>query len=131
MVKTVDYYMELPYRMEIIPDNEEGGFVASFPDLPGCITVGDTIEDVIQNIVDAKRAWLESELEIGATIPEPEDLKEYSGQFKLRLPKSLHRQLAEHSKSEGVSMNQYCVYLLSMNSALRKEYSEGSKTRNK
>jgi len=130
-VKTVDYYMELPYRMEIIPDNEEGGFVASFPDLPGCITVGDTIEDVIQNIVDAKRAWLESELGIGATIPEPEDLKEYSGQFKLRLPKSLHRQLAEHSKSEGVSMNQYCVYLLSMNSALRKEYSEGSKTRNK
>ena len=131
MVKTVDYYMELPYRMEIIPDNEEGGFVASFPDLPGCITVGDTIEDVIQNIVDAKRAWLESELGIGATIPEPEDLKEYSGQFKLRLPKSLHRQLAEHSKSEGVSMNQYCVYLLSMNSALKKDYSEGSKTRNK
>ena len=78
MVKTVEYYIELSYRMEIIPDNEEGGFVASFPDLPGCITVGDTIEDVIQNIVDAKRAWVESELEIGATIPEPEDLKEYS-----------------------------------------------------
>ena len=123
-MKTVDYYMELPYRMEIIPDKEEGGFIATFPDLPGCITVGDTIEAVIQNIVDAKRAWLEAELEIGAMIPEPEDLKEYSGQFKLRLPKSLHKQLAEHSKSEGVSMNQYCVYLLSMNSTLRREYSE-------
>lgn len=122
MVKTVDYYMELPYRMEIIPDKEEGGFIATFPDLPGCITVGDTIEEVIQNIVDAKRAWLEAELEIGAMIPEPEELKEYSGQFKLRLPKSLHKQLAEHSKSEGVSMNQYCVYLLSMNSALRREH---------
>ena len=124
IVKTVDYYMKLPYRMEIIPDKEEGGFIATFPELPGCITVGDTIEAVIQNIVDAKRAWLEAELEIGAMIPEPEDLKEYSGQFKLRLPKSLHKQLAEHSKSEGVSMNQYCVYLLSMNSALRREYSE-------
>ena len=123
-MKTVDYYMELPYRMEIIPDKEEGGFVATLPDLPGCITVGETIEAVIQNIVDAKRVWLEAELEIGATIPEPEDLKEYSGQFKLRLPKSLHKQLAEHSKSEGVSMNQYCVYLLSMNSVLRREYSE-------
>lgn len=123
-MKTVDYYMELPYRMEIIPDKEEGGFIATFPDLPGCITVGDTIEAVIRNIVDAKRAWLEAELEIGAMIPEPEDLKEYSGQFKLRLPKSLHKQLAEHSKSEGVSMNQYCVYLLSMNSTLRREYSE-------
>lgn len=128
-MKTVDYYMELPYRMEIIPDKEEGGFIATFPDLPGCITVGDTIEAVIQNIVDAKRAWLEAELEIGAMIPEPEDLKEYSGQFKLRLPKSLHKQLAEHSKSEGVSMNQYCVYLLSMNSALRREYSERAESR--
>ena len=123
-MKTVDYYMELPYRMEIIPDKEEGGFVATLPDLPGCITVGETIEAVIQNIVDAKRAWLEAELEIGATIPEPEDLKEYSGQFKLRLPRSLHKQLAEHSKLEGVSMNQYCVYLLSMNNALRREYSK-------
>lgn len=39
----------------------------------------------------------------------------YSGQFKLRLPKSLHRQLAEHSRREGVSINQYCVYLLAKN----------------
>ncbi|MCB7067223.1 type II toxin-antitoxin system HicB family antitoxin [Enterocloster citroniae] len=43
---------------------------------------------------------------------EPDDLEKYSGQFKLRLPKSLHRQLTQHSKREGVSMNQYCVYLL-------------------
>ena len=120
-MKTIDYYMELPYKMEIVPDLDEGGFVASFPDLPGCITIGDTIEEVVKNIVDAKREWLLAELENRAVIPEPEELKEYSGQFKLRLPKSLHRQLAEHSKMEGVSMNQYCVYLLSMNNILHKE----------
>ena len=119
-MKTINYYMELPYKMEIVPDLDEGGFVASFPDLPGCITIGDTIEEVVQNIVDAKREWLEAELENGAAIPEPEELKEYSGQFKLRLPRSLHRQLAEHSKREGVSMNQYCVYLLSMNNVLER-----------
>ena len=117
-MKTIDYYMNLPYKMEIVPDKDEGGFVASFPDLPGCITIGDTIEEVIRNVIDAKKAWLEAELEVGAIIPEPEGLKEYSGQFKLRLPKSLHKQLAEQSKVEGVSMNQYCVYLLSMNEAL-------------
>nr|WP_246473258.1 toxin-antitoxin system HicB family antitoxin [Treponema parvum] len=39
-----------------------------------------------------------------------------SGQFKIRIPKSLHKTLAEDSKKEGVSMNQYCVYLLSKNS---------------
>lgn len=118
LMKTIDYYMNLPYKMEIVPDTEEGGYVALFSDLPGCITVGDTIEEAIENIIDAKKTWLEAALEAKAVIPEPDDLKEYSGQFKLRIPKSLHKQLAEHSRKEGVSMNQYCVYLLSRNDAL-------------
>lgn len=51
-------------------------------------------------------------------IHEPGSLEEYSGQFKIRMPRSLHRDLAEHSKKEGISMNQYCIYLLSKNDAL-------------
>lgn len=117
-MKTIDYYMNLPYKLEIIPDIEEGGYVASFPELPGCLTCAETIEDLIENAMDAKRVWIESEMEMGAEIPELDDIFEYSGQFKLRIPKSLHKQLAEHSKQEGVSMNQYCVYLLSRNDAL-------------
>lgn len=116
-MKTIEYYMNLPYKMEIVPDNEEAGFVASFPDLPGCVTCAETMEKVVENAMDAKRAWIEAELEEGKVIPEPEDYK-YSGQFKLRIPKSLHKLLAEHSKREGISMNQYCMYLLSRNDAL-------------
>ena len=56
--------------------------------------------------------------ESGVVIHEPDSLEEYSGQFKLRIPKSLHRSLAEHSKKEGISMNQYCVYLLAKNDAV-------------
>lgn len=117
-MKTVDYYMNLPYKLEIVPDTEEGGFLAMFPDLPGCMTVGDTMEEVIANIIDAKKAWIEAELEEGRLILEPKDINDYSGQFKLRLPKSLHRILAENSKREGISMNQYCLYLLSRNDAI-------------
>lgn len=117
-MKTVDYYMNLPYKLEIVPDTEEGGFVAMFPDLPGCMTIGDTMEEVIINVIDAKKAWIEAELEEGRKVPEPKDVNEYSGQFKLRLPKSLHRILAENSKREGISMNQYCLYLLSRNDAI-------------
>lgn len=115
--KTVDYYMQLPYRMEVIPDVEEGGFTVRYPDLPGCLTTGDSIESAIANAVDAKRAWIEVALEDGLTInePKPEDLSEYSGQFKLRIPKSLHRSLSIHAKDEGISMNQYCLYLLTKN----------------
>lgn len=117
-MRTIEEYMALPYRLEIIPDPDEGGFAAAYPELPGCVTCGETMEDVVRNAQDAKRAWLEAALEEGLAIREPESLEDYSGQFKLRIPKSLHRALAEHSKREGISMNQYCLYLLSKNDAL-------------
>lgn len=112
MMKTLEYYMNLPYRLEIIPDADEGGFVASYPELRGCLTCGDTIESVAANAEDCKRAWLVAAMEDNLEIPEPSDVSEYSGQFKLRIPKSLHKSLVEHSKAEGISMNQYCLYLL-------------------
>ena len=116
-MKAIDYYLKLPYKLEIVPDIDEGGFVARYPELPGCITVGDTLESVVKNLNDAKIEWITAALEDGNTIPEPSTYDDYSGQFKLRLPKSLHKLLADQSKKEGVSMNQYCVYLLSMNNA--------------
>ena len=117
-MKTLNDYMEMSYRMEIVEDKDEGGFVVCYPDLPGCITCGDTIEKAVANALDAKREWIEAALEEGIKINEPDSLEDYSGQFKLRLPRSLHRLLAEHSKREGISMNQYCIYLLSRNDAV-------------
>ncbi len=118
MMKTLNDYMAMSYRMEIVEDKDEGGFVVSYPDLPGCITCGDTVESAVANALDAKRAWIEVALEDRIEIHEPDSLEDYSGQFKLRIPRSLHRSLAEHSQREGISMNQYCVYLLSRNDAL-------------
>ena len=115
-MKNLEYYMSLPYRMEVVPDIEEGGYMASFPELPGCLTCADTMEELIVNAQDAKKAWLEASLEDGDIIPEPivgEETREYSGQFKIRMPKSLHRSLSLRAKAEGISMNQYCIYLLS------------------
>ena len=117
-MKTLNDYLTLSYRMEIVKDSDEGGFVASYPDLPGCITCGETEEEALKNALDAKKAWLEAALEENIEIPEPDSLEAYSGKFKLRLPRSLHRALAEHSQREGISMNQYCVYLLAKNDAL-------------
>lgn len=115
---TIDEYMTLPYKMEIVPDREEGGYIVSYPDLPGCFSMGDTIENAIANALDAKRVWLEAAIADGVEIQLPGSLDGYSGQFKLRIPKSLHRSLAEHSKAEGISMNQYCLYLLTKNDAV-------------
>lgn len=117
MMKTLNDYLAMSYRLEIVRDDAEGGFVASYPDLPGCITCGETLEAAVANAADAKRAWLQAALEEGLPVREPDNLENYSGQFKLRIPKSLHRSLAEHARQEGISMNQYCVYLLSRNDA--------------
>ena len=68
----------------------------------------------VEEAVNTNETAIEEEIE----IHEPDSLEEYSGQFKLRMPRSLHRSLVEHSKREGISMNQYCVYLLSKNDAL-------------
>ena len=108
----LNYYLSLPYRLSIIPDLEEGGYTAGYPELPGCLTCGETIEEVIKLSEDAKKAWLTVALDNNDDIPIPDALNKYSGQFKLRIPKTLHKTLAMHAKEEGVSMNQYCATIL-------------------
>ena len=70
-MNTLEEYMKLPYPIEITPDKDESGYVASHPDLKGCITCGQTIESATAALVDAKRAWLEAALENGYEIPVP------------------------------------------------------------
>jgi antitoxin HicB len=111
--KGLTYYVSLPFRIEIHP-TAESGFVAAIPDLPGCITQGDTKEEVLQMIEGAKEAWIETALEEGIEIPEPvpnED--EFSGKFNLRIPRSLQRDLTRRAEREKVSLNMLATYLLS------------------
>lgn len=111
MKKTLDYYLGLPYKIEL-QSSPEGGYVATIPDLPGCISQGETIAEAVEMIEDAKNTWLEVALEEGFTIPEPLEQVQYSGRFNVRVPKSLHKTLAESAARENVSLNQYIVYSL-------------------
>ena len=70
-MRTLEEYLKLPYRLEILPDAEEGGYVARFPELPGCITVGDSLEDTVTEAMDAKKEWIRAALDSGVSIPEP------------------------------------------------------------
>ena len=67
-MKTLNDYMAISYRMEIVEDKDEGGFVVSYPDLPGGITCGETVEKAVVNAADAKRAWMEAALEEGISM---------------------------------------------------------------
>lgn len=69
--KDIEYYMALPYTIELTPD-EDGFWFAEIPLLAGCMTNGTDWNDTLEMIQDAKRAWLTTALDMGLAIPEPE-----------------------------------------------------------
>jgi antitoxin HicB len=112
--KNLEYYMRLPYRVEVYPEPDGTGYTAVIPELPGCMTCADTLDELWDMVKEAKEGWLELSLEDGDYIPEPApvEVEEYSGKFVVRLPTSLHRQLAKRAEQEETSLNQLIVMLL-------------------
>jgi len=93
------------YAFEIRPlsDAEGGGYLISFPDLPGCISDGESPVEAMKHGKDAVKCWMAATEESGDLIPQP--YQAYSGKFVQRLPRSLHARLVERAKKEQVSLN--------------------------
>ena len=110
----MEHYLTVPYAVRVYREPDGSGFTAEIPDLPGCITCADTLDEVWALIDDAKRGWLELALADGDPIPEPAPpLEEQpSGKFTVRVPRSLHRKLSEEARREGVSLNQFVTVAL-------------------
>jgi antitoxin HicB len=108
--------MRLPYTCEL-RRNEDGAWFACVRELPGCMTEGDTQAEALEMLQDAMKAWLQVAIERRLRIPEPKAEPAHSGRFVVRVPKSLHRALAERARSEGTSLNQLVVAALAEASA--------------
>ncbi len=109
----LEYYLKLKYPVSI-EESPEGGYFIEIKDLPGCYSQGETVDEALRNIEEARALWLESMYEDGNEIPLPgSSEKHYSGKFNVRIPKSLHRKLDEMAEREGVSLNHYLVATLS------------------
>ena len=80
--------MSLAYPVEItkIAQVEGGGYLARIPLLKGCLSDGETVEEALIYIEEAKREWLAATLKIRHIIPAPVDESWYSDKFTLRLP---------------------------------------------
>lgn len=104
--KDLNYYLSLPYTIEMIREDESTWF-ARVAELPGCITEGDSPAEAIEMIYDAMSGWIEVALEDGQPVPEPRSTEEYSGKFVVRVSKSLHRDLVAAAERDDVSLNQY------------------------
>ncbi len=101
---------EYQLRIYQYPNGESFDWVAEYPDLPGCTGVGDTIEQAIEDAKTNKTLWMEAAKSIGKEIPLPSTSYSdvYSGKFNLRIPISLHRELALRAEMENVSLNMLC-----------------------
>jgi antitoxin HicB len=102
--KPVEYYLGLPYSVELRREPDEGWFI-HVREWPGCMSQADTAEEALAAIQEVIPLWLEGALESDYEIPEPRGTDEYSGRFMVRVPRSLHRSLAELAEREAISLN--------------------------
>ena len=104
MKKSLEYYLGLPYSVEMRQAPDEGWFV-HVREWPGCMSQADTAEEALANIQEVIPLWLEGALESDYEIPEPRGVDDYSGRFMVRVPRLLHRSLAELAEREAISLN--------------------------
>ena len=102
------------YIIEPLSDDDGGGYLISFPDLPGCVSDGETPEEAVVNGRDAFSAWMSARAHIGKSIPQPTRHGENAAPVRLmqRLPRTLHANLVARAKAEGTSLNTLVTMLL-------------------
>jgi predicted RNase H-like HicB family nuclease len=97
------------YTFSIFWSEEDEAFIAICPDFPGVSAFGDTEEQALAEAKIALKLAIETYEEEGWELPKPKVLDKYSGQMRVRFPKSLHAMLAEQAQREGVSINTLVV----------------------
>ena len=91
-----------PFTIRPLSATDGGGFAIEYPDLPGCISDGSTPEEAFKQGCDAVRSYLLSCAKHGDSFPKP---TEASGQWRQRVPRSLHARRVAKARQEGVSLN--------------------------
>ncbi len=112
--KSLEYYLNANYPFTVRPDTDDGGYIVEFLDLRYCHGTGDTVEEAIADSKIVKEEWIKAAYEERIPIPEPSSSDEYNGRISLRIPRSLHKNIIEAAKKEGVSANQFLNHLISL-----------------
>jgi antitoxin HicB len=110
--RALEDYLALPYRISLSRPETDGEWVAQVEELTGCVGRGDSPERAARAVRASMRSWIEEALEEGREIPEPR-ANGHSGRLLLRMPNTLHAELARRADHEGVSLNQFIVGALS------------------
>jgi antitoxin HicB len=101
------------YSMQIIWSDQKNSYVATVPELPQLTVIMPTAAQAVSALSEAITAYLKEKQINREPATPPRHLEEYSGQFRLRLPRMLHATLVREAEAEGISLNTYILYLLS------------------
>ena len=104
-MESVTPYLDRPYHIVLVRNDD--GWVAQVEELPGCEAKAETADEATQAIRGAMEAWITEALEQGREVPEPRGASSYSGRLMLRMPHSLHAELARAAERDEVSLNQF------------------------
>ena len=96
----------MKYAIVVTYSDEDKGYVATVPELPGCTAFGDTEEEAIKEVKVAASLWLSAARKAKRKVPEPIVEKKFKGRFPLRIPEGLRRRLELEAKRRGVSLNE-------------------------
>lgn len=97
------------YSYTVRWSDEDEAFVALCPEFPGLSAFGDSAPEALEQIQVAVDLAVETHHAEGWPLPQVQAVSQYSGQFRLRVPRSLHAELAARAEAEGVSLNALVV----------------------
>jgi predicted RNase H-like HicB family nuclease len=105
--------LDLPYHISVRLDADGHRWTARVDELPGCEGQGDSAEEAVRSVRGAMEAWIADALAKGRAIPEPRSDPGRSGRLLLRMPQSLHRELARAAETQQTSLNHFIASSLS------------------
>lgn len=111
--KNIKYYLDLDYPIVVYTDIENGRkiYIAEIPDLPGCSAYAESIDKALDELMNAKKVWIETSLKKNLSIAEPVEEDMYSNRVLLRMHTSLYMYLDWEARKNNLSLNQYITQL--------------------
>jgi antitoxin HicB len=120
-LKTVNQYLEMPYHVSVVrAEGEDGSWAASVEELPECTASATTPEQAVERVRRLMMDWIAEAIDTNREIPEPRPERQASGRLLVRMPSSLHADLARQADAEGVSLNQLITGMLASGVAWRR-----------
>lgn len=101
------------YPISIKWSDEDGGYIATIPQIQGLSAFGESSSAALSELRIAADAYFQSLKKAGKPMPVFDKVAPFSGQLRLRMPKSLHAELSQAAANDGISLNSYLVVLLS------------------